>query len=34
MLTLMTFFIDKEDFVIKSNILTFVIYAEAVKDLI
>ncbi len=34
MLTLITFFINKEDSVIRLNISTFVIYAEAVKDLI
>ncbi len=28
----MTFFTDKEDFMIKFNILMSVIYAEAVKD--
>jgi len=32
MLTFMTFFIDKEDSMIRSDILTSVIYAEAVKD--
>ncbi len=32
MLTLMTFFIDKENSVIKFNILMFIIYAEAVRD--
>ncbi len=32
MLTLMTFSADKEDSIIKFNILTFIIYAEAVKD--
>jgi len=32
MLTLITFFIDKENFVIRFNILTSVIYAEAVRD--
>ncbi len=32
MLTLTAFFIDKEDSVIKFNILTSVIYAEAVRD--
>ncbi len=34
MLTLTAFFTDKEDFVIKSDILMFAIYAEAVRDLI
>ncbi len=34
MLTLITFFTDKEDSVIKFNILMSVIYAEAVRDLI
>ena len=33
MQTLAVFSADKEDSVIRSNILTFVIYAEAVKDL-
>ena len=33
MLTLAVFSADKEDSVIRSNILTSVIYAEAVKDL-
>ncbi len=28
----MTFSADKEDSIIKFNILTFIIYAEAVKD--
>jgi len=32
MLTLITFFINKEDSIIKSDILMSVIYAEAVKD--
>ncbi len=32
MLTFTAFFIDKEDFVIKSDILIFFIYAEAVRD--
>ncbi len=32
MLTFMTFFIDKEDSVIKSDILMSVIYDEAVRD--
>jgi len=32
MLTLVMFFIDKEDSVIKSDISTSVIYAEAVRD--
>ncbi len=32
MLTFTTFFIDKEDSVIKSNILMFITYAEAVRD--
>jgi len=32
MLTLTVFFIDKEDFIIRSDILTSVIYAEAVRD--
>ncbi len=32
MLTLIAFFIDKKDFIIKFNILTSVIYAEAVRD--
>jgi len=32
MLTLTAFFTDKEDFMIRSDILTLVIYAEAVKD--
>ncbi len=32
MLTLTVFFTDKENFIIKFNILTFAIYAEAVKD--
>ncbi len=32
MLTLMMFFIDKEDSVIKFDILIFIIYAEAVRD--
>jgi len=31
-LTLIMFFTDKEDFIIKSDILTSVIYIEAVKD--
>ncbi len=31
-LTLTAFFTDKEDFIIKSDILMSVIYAEAVKD--
>ncbi len=31
-LTLMTFFTDKEDSVIRSDILMLVIYAEAVRD--
>ncbi len=31
-LTLVMFFIDKEDFIIKFNILMFIIYAEAVRD--
>ncbi len=34
MLTLIAFFIDKKDFIIRLNILIFVIYAEAVRDLI
>jgi len=33
-LTLIVFSADKEDSVIKSDILTFIIYAEAVRDLI
>jgi len=33
-LTFTAFFIDKEDFIIRSDILMLVIYAEAVKDLI
>jgi len=32
MLTLTAFFTDKEDSIIRSDILTSVIYAEAVKD--
>ena len=32
MLTFMTFFIDKEDSIIRSDISTSVIYAEAVRD--
>ncbi len=28
----MTFFIDKEDSIIRFDILTFIIYAEAVRD--
>ncbi len=32
MLTLMMFFTDKEDSIIRSDILTSVIYAEAVRD--
>jgi len=32
MLTLTAFFIDKKDFIIRSDISTSVIYAEAVKD--
>jgi len=32
MLTFMTFFTDKEDSVIRSDISIFVIYAEAVRD--
>ncbi len=32
MLTLVTFFTDKKDFVIKSDISMSVIYVEAVKD--
>ncbi len=32
MLTLTAFFTDKEDSVIRSDILTSVIYAEAVRD--
>jgi len=32
MLTLVTFFTDKEDFMIRSDILMSVIYAEAVRD--
>jgi len=31
-LTLIIFFTDKEDSMIKSDILTSIIYAEAVKD--
>jgi len=31
-LTLITFFIDKENSVIRSDILTLVIYTEAVRD--
>jgi len=31
-LTLVTFSADKENFAIKFNIFTFVIYAEAVRD--
>ncbi len=34
MLTLIIFFTDKKDFIIRSDILTSVIYAEAVRDLI
>ncbi len=34
MLTLAAFFTDKEDFIIKFDILTSVIYAKAVRDLI
>ncbi len=33
-LILAAFFTDKKDSIIRSNILTFVIYAEAVRDLI
>jgi len=32
MLALVTLFADEENFVIKSDIFTFIIYAEAVKD--
>ena len=32
MLTFTAFFIDKEDSMIRSDILTLVIYAEAVRD--
>ncbi len=32
MLTLIAFFTDKEDSIIRSDILTFIIYAEAVRD--
>jgi len=32
MLTLIIFFIDKKDFIIKSDISISVIYAEAVRD--
>jgi len=34
MLTLTAFFTDKEDSMIKLNILMLIIYAEAVRDLI
>jgi len=34
MLTLIVFSTDKEDFIIRFNILMSVIYAEAVRDLI
>ncbi len=34
MLILIIFFTDKKDFIIRSDILTSVIYAEAVRDLI
>jgi len=32
MLTLMTLFTDKENFIIKFDIFTFIMYAEAVRD--
>ncbi len=32
MLTFTAFSIDKEDFIVRSDILTFVIYVEAVRD--
>ncbi len=32
MLTFAAFFIDKEDSMIRSDISTFIIYAEAVRD--
>ncbi len=34
MLTFMMFSTDKEDFMIRSDLLTSIIYAEAVRDLI
>jgi len=32
MLALVTLFADEENFIIKSDIFTFIIYTEAVKD--